>query len=76
MRAISVQIEDDEYQRLKALAALAGQSVATLVRQAMAAYLGRVQPQGRSLLSIPAHASGKLLSGWNRGQIYDEMIGG
>lgn len=74
MRAISVHVAEEEYQQLKSLAGLAGRPVAALIRQAMADYLEREGSRGRSILAIPAHESGKLLAGWTRSELYDEMI--
>ena len=76
MRAISVHVEEQEYQRLKSLAGLEGRPVAALIRAAMADYLEREEHPGRSILDIPAHRSGKLLSGWTRADLYDEMLDG
>lgn len=75
MRAISVHVEELEYQRLKSLASLEGQPVAALIRRAMSHYLQREEPQGRSILDIPAHHGGRLLRDWTRGDLYDEMLG-
>ena len=76
MRAISVHVEDGEYQRFKSLAALEGRPVAALIRRALADYLEREGRPGRSILEIPAHRSGKLLRPWTRSEIYDEMLDG
>lgn len=74
MRAISVHVEETEYQRLKSLASLEGRPVAALIRQAMSYYLERDEPPGRSILDIPGHRSGKLLHEWTRSELYDEML--
>jgi len=76
MRAISVHVEEDEYQRFKSLAGLEGRPVAALIREAMTDYLEREGRPGRSILDIPAHDSGRLLRGWNRSELYDEMLDG
>ena len=76
MRAISVHVDDEEYQRLKSLAGLDGRPVAALIRQAMAEYLEREARSGRSILDLPAHPSGKLRRGWTRSELYDEMLDG
>lgn len=76
MRAISVHVEDEEYQRLKSLAALRRRPVAALIRKAMADFLEREGRRGRSILDIPAHESGRLLRGWARSELYDEMLDG
>jgi hypothetical protein len=74
MRAISVHVEDEDYQRLKSLAAREGRPVAVLIRQAMADYLDREGRSGRSILDIRPHKSGKLLRSWTRAEIYDEIL--
>lgn len=76
MRAISVHVEEEEYQRFKSLASLQGRPVAALIRRAMSDYLERDGPPGRSILEIPAHRGGKLLRGWTRSELYDEMLDG
>jgi hypothetical protein len=76
MRAISVHVEEEEYQRLKSLAGLEGRPVAALIREAMRDYLARESRPGRSILDIPAHESGRLLRSWNRSELYDEMLDG
>lgn len=76
MRAISVHVDDAEYQRLKSLAALKRRPVAALIRQAMAEYVGREGRGGRSILEIPAHRSGRMLEAWTRSELLDEMIDG
>ncbi len=76
MRAISVHVEDGEYQRFKSLASLEGRPVAALIRRAMTEYLDREGGAGRSILEIPAHRSGRLLRPWSRTELYDEMLDG
>jgi Ribbon-helix-helix protein, copG family len=76
MRAISVYVEEEEYQRFKSLAGLEGRPVAALIREAMSDYLDREVRPGRSILDIPAHDSGRLLHDWTRSELYDEMLDG
>lgn len=76
MRAISVYVEEEEYQRFKSLAGLEGRPVAALIREAMSDYLDREVQPGRSILDIPAHDSGRLLRDWTRSELYDEMLDG
>jgi hypothetical protein len=76
MRAISVHVAEEDYERLKSLAAQEGRPVAVLIRQAMTDYLEREGRGGRSILEIPARKSGKLLRGWTRDELYDEMLDG
>lgn len=73
MKAISVHVIEDDYQRFKRLSALRGRPVAELIREAMADFLRKEKPVGRSLLDIPAHESGEMLSDWTRDEIYDEI---
>jgi len=74
MKPISVHVAEDDYRDFKLLAALRGRPVAELLREAMAAYLSRERPTGRTLSAIPAHDSGKMLRGWTRSELYDEML--
>ncbi|MCP4656148.1 MAG: ribbon-helix-helix protein, CopG family [bacterium] len=74
MKAISVHVAEEHYQQFKFLAARRGRPVAELVREAMATYLSLEQQAGRSILDIAAHPSGRLLAGWSRSELYDEMI--
>lgn len=74
MRAVSVHVEEDEYQRFKSLAGLEGRPVAALIRRAMSEFLNREERPGRSILDIPAHPGGRLLRPWSRSEIYDEML--
>ncbi len=76
MRAISVHVAEEDYERLKSLAAQEGRPVAVLIRQAMTDYLEREGRGGRSILEIPARKGGKLLRGWTRDELYDEMLDG
>jgi len=76
MRPISVHVEEEEYQRLKSLATLEGRPVAELIRQAMTDFLERESGAGRSILELEAHDSGRMLGGWNRPGLYDEMLDG
>ena len=36
--------------------------------------LDRERRSGRSVLDIPAHRSGRMLRGWSRSDLYDEML--
>lgn len=74
MKPISVHVAEDDYQNFKVLAALRGRPVAELLREAMAAYLVHERPTGRPLQDIPAHDSGKMLEGWTRSELLDEML--
>ncbi|MCP3964340.1 MAG: ribbon-helix-helix protein, CopG family [bacterium] len=74
MKAISVHVAEDDYQGFKVLANLRGRPIAELLREAMAAYLKRESPSGRSLRQISAHESGRMLCGWTREEIFDEML--
>lgn len=75
MKPISVHVPEDAYEELKSLAARTGRPVAELIREAMAEYLDAERTDGRPLLSLPAHDSGRMLSGWTRSELADEMHG-
>lgn len=74
MRSISIHVDDADYQVFKTLAARRSQPIAALFREAMAAYLKHEHRTGSSILDLPAHASGEMLSGWERSELYDEML--
>ena len=76
MKPISVYVEEDDYWRFKSLVAVVGRPVAELIREAMASYLVREGRPGQSVLDIPAHPSSRMLSGWTRSELADEMIDG
>lgn len=75
MRPISVHVTEDDYDELKSMAARTGRPVAELIRRAMGEYIDRERKSGQSLLSIAPHAGGKLLEGWTRAELIDEMRG-
>lgn len=74
MKIISVHVPEEPYQRLKSLAARERRPAAELVREAMRDYLARSDAAAHSLLDLPAHDSGKALSGWTRSGLLDEML--
>ncbi len=74
MKPISVHVTEEDYRGFKALAARRGRPVAELLREAMAEYLSRERPTGRTLNDIPAHESGRMLRGWTRSDLFDEML--
>ena len=74
MRAISVHVAEDHYRSFKALAASRKRPVAELIREAMAAYLKQERRTPKSVLDIPPHPSGKMLRGWSRSELFDEML--
>jgi hypothetical protein len=74
MKPISAHVSETDYQELKSLAARSGRSVADLLREAMAEYLMRERRTGRSILDLPPHRSGRLLAGWTRSKLMDEMV--
>ena len=75
MRAISVHVDEQDYQELKTMASHTGQPVAALIREAMATYVASNKRKGRSLLHMPPLAAAKQLRSWTRSEIYDEMFG-
>jgi predicted transcriptional regulator len=74
MKPISVHVSEDTYEDLKSLAARSGRPVAELIRQAMVDYLDVERRSHRSILDIEPHASGRLLSSWDRSELLDEMM--
>lgn len=74
MKAISVHLSQTAYLEMKSLAARRGRPVAELIRQAMDEYLTREQENGTSILDIVPHESGRMLQGWDRSELLDEMI--
>lgn len=76
MKPISVHVAEDDYQNFKLLAARRGRPVAELLREAMAEYLSRERRarKSRAFSDIPAHQSGKMLKGFTRSELYDEML--
>ena len=61
MKPISVQVSEDNYEELEALAARSGRPVAELIRQAMAEYLDAERRNHALILAIERHHSGNLL---------------
>ncbi|NJL27621.1 MAG: ribbon-helix-helix protein, CopG family [Thermoanaerobaculia bacterium] len=74
MRAISVHVLDEDYQRFKSLAVVERRPIAELIREAMSAYLEGLRRSGRSVLAISPHTSGRMLEGWDRSELFDEML--
>jgi len=60
---------------MKSLANQQERPVAELIRQAMLDYLERERKSNRSIMEISPHQSGKLLEGWTRSEILEEMSG-
>jgi len=76
MRAISVHVDEQDYQELKTMASSTGQPVAALIREAMAAYVAANRnTRRRSLLDLPPLQAGRQLRSWTRSEIFDEMSG-
>lgn len=75
MKAISVHVDESNYQTFKRLAAREGKPVAALLREAMADYLTRKEPLGRKITEIPPRKGRLLEDGWSRADVFDEMIG-
>jgi len=74
MKPISVHVDEEDYEELKAIAARRGRPVAEVVREAMAEYLVRARPAGPSLLSLEPAEAGKQLSDWSRDELFEEML--
>lgn len=73
MRAISVHVDEREYEAMKALAERAGRPVAALIRDAMSSYLERREAQAGSVLDLPTARCGGQIRPWTRSEIYDEI---
>lgn len=74
MKAISVHVDEERYEELRAMARRSGRPVAALIREAMDAYASAMRDQGPSVLDLPAASAGRPLRGWTRSEIYDEMF--
>lgn len=74
MKPISVHVDEEDYEELKAIAARRGRPVAEVVREAMAEYVVRARPAGPSLLSLEAAEAGRQLSDWSRDELFEEML--
>lgn len=70
-----MHVENDVYRNLKSFAAITGRPVAELIREAMSEYMARKVGRGGSIFDLPSHASGPLIHGWTRDEIFDEMLG-
>jgi hypothetical protein len=74
MKPVSVYLPESAYQEMKSIAERQGRPVAELIRQGMMDYLERERKANRSIMEIPPHKSGKLLKGWTRSDILEEML--
>jgi hypothetical protein len=74
MRTISLHVDDDHYQRFKHLAATRKRPITELIREAMRDFLLKEPSSGMTLENIPARDCGAFLTGWTRGELYDEML--
>lgn len=73
MKPISVHVDEHDYQEFKSLSARDGRPVSQLIREAMTLYLDQRSSSQASVLDIEPLECGKLLKGWTRSEIYDEM---
>lgn len=73
MKAISVHVDEREYQALKAIAARRGRPVAELIRESIARTT-REAAGTVSVFDLPPLDAGQQLSSWTRDEIYDEMF--
>ena len=73
MKPISMHVSENDYEELKSMATRTGRPVAELIRQAMGEYLDRERKSSQSILAISPQPSGKLLEGWTRSALIDEM---
>lgn len=74
MKTISVHVREEDYAALKTQARWSGRSVASLIREAMQAYLKRERGGAGSILHIEAHDSGKMRSQSQRDVTLDDML--
>ena len=74
MKAVSVHLSETAYQEMKSVAARRGRPVAELIRQAMEEYLTRQRETGASVFELAPHRSGRMLQGWDRSELLDEML--
>jgi hypothetical protein len=74
MKPISIHVGEGEYQEFRSLAARTGRSVAELIHEAMAEYLGRKRDRRGSIFDVPVHHGGSQLKNWNREEVFDELI--
>ena len=74
MRAISLHVDDDDYQRFKHLATTRKRPIAELIREAMRDFLHKERASGHTLENITARDGGTFLKPWTRGELYDEML--
>jgi len=74
MKPISVHVDEEDYEELKAIAARRGRPVAEVVREAMAEYVVRARPAGPSLLSLEPAEAGRQLGDWSRTELFEEML--
>lgn len=73
MKAISLNVSETSYARFREIADRDGLAVAELIRRAMDAYLERHYRERRSILDLPAFASGGIRRTWKGADLFDEM---
>lgn len=71
---ISLDVPEREYRALESVADRRGQAVPEVARELISEFVSQQQGSGRSVLDIPPHPGGKPLRGWERDEIFDEMI--
>lgn len=73
MKAISVHVSEDVYDRFRELAAQRGRPAAELIRAAMEQYLAE-QRGAHSILEVPTETCGRALAETDREALWDEMF--
>ena len=73
MKAISLNVSENSYQKFQEIAARQGLPVSELIRRAMDAYLDRHYRARGSVLDLPAFRSGGILRHWKGADLYEEM---
>jgi hypothetical protein len=74
MKAISLHVPDQTYDRFRELAARRGRPAAELIREAMESWLA-VQQGEHSILDIQPRTCGRQLAEPDREATWDEMFG-
>jgi hypothetical protein len=74
VKALSLQVDENSYRELKALADRTGRPVAELIRDAIAEYAANRRGASGSLFDLEPHPSGVLLAPWTRAELLDERL--
>lgn len=72
-KPISVQVDEQDYKELKAMAGRRGRPVAELVREAIAEDVVWERRSGTRFTAVPPRSLGHQLRPWTRDDLYEEM---